>query len=819
MNMKKIAILLVTLAAAVSAQAVEITGAHRERARKIVEQMTFDEKVAALSGKTSFSLRPNERLGIPEIRLADGPQGVRNHHPHSTLYPSGILLAATWNRDLANRYGASLGDDARARGVGIMLGPGANMYRSPLCGRNYEYMGEDPYLTSEIAADYIKGMQSKGVIATIKHFAANNQEWSRHHTSSDIDERTLHEIYFPAFRKAVQEAGVGAVMDSYNLVNGVHSTENKWLNTDILRDTWGFNGIVMSDWTSVYSTVNAAVSGLDLEMPKAVFYTGERLKKAVDDGRLSIKVIDRKVENLLATFIAFGLLDRVQKWDSIPLDYDRSRQTALDVAREGVVLLKNSGNILPLKGRTLVLGPNCDKITTGGGSGNVVPFSETPVAKALAAMSKKVVALPDSKLYLDINDNVYTDSTMAVKGYKGHYFTNQKFEGEPALVRVDPAVDFDWEYGKVADGFPDDHFSAYWTGYYRAPEDGVLKIFISGDDGYRLLINGKQVAGDWGNHSLTSREVQFDVKAGEGYDIRVDYFDNISSANIVCSLSILDSKTLERELKRADNVVYCTGFNSNLEGEGFDRPFAIPAFQERMIAEIAAKNPNLVTVINAGGGIDLSKIEPASKALLMAWYPGQEGGQAIAEILTGKLSPSGKLPISMEKKWEDNPCHDNYYVNAEPKSRECNHVEYREGIFTGYRGFDRNGVEPMYPFGYGLSYSTFEFSGLQLAKNAAGGVDVTFTVKNTGKRKASETAQVYVSDTECSVPRPEKELKGFEKVNLKPGESRTLTVTLPASAFEYYDTDTHAFRLEPGQFTVSVGPSSASRPLAASVTL
>lgn len=817
--MKRIFVILSAFLAVASAQAVEITDAHHARAREIVAKMTFDEKVAALSGKTSFSLRPNQRLGIPEILLADGPQGVRNHHPHSTLYPSGILLAATWNRDLANRYGASLADDARARGVGIMLGPGVNMYRSPLCGRNYEYMGEDPYLTSEMACQYIKGMQDKGVIATIKHFAANNQEWSRHHASSDIDERTLHEIYFPAFRKAVQQAGVGAVMNSYNLLNGVHSTENKWLNTDILRDRWGFRGLLMSDWTSVYSTVNAAVSGLDLEMPKAVFFTKDRLLKAVEDGRLSMAVIDQKVENILATFIAFGLLDRVQKWDSIPLDYDRSRQTALDVARDGIVMLKNEGNILPLKGRTLVLGPNCDTIVTGGGSGNVVPFSISPVTRALKAMRKNTSLLPDSRLYVNIDNEVFTDSTMSQRGYLGHYFKNQKFEGQPDLVRIDPKVKFDWAYGAPAEGFPDEHFSVYWTGYYRAPEDGVLKVSICGDDGYRLIINGKTVTGDWGNHALSSREIQYEVKKGQGYDIRVDYFDNISSAVIVSSLTLLDSKTLEKELKKADNVVYCTGFNNNLEGEGFDRPFAIPAFQERMIADIAKINPNLVVVLNAGGGIDLSRIEPEAKGVLMAWYPGQEGGQAVAEILTGKLSPSGKLPISIEKKWEDNPCHDNYYANAEPKERECKHVEYREGIFTGYRGFDRTGVAPLYPFGYGLSYSSFDFNDLALAKNADGSVDVTFTIKNTGKQKASEVAQVYVGDKECSVPRPEKELKGFEKVTLRPGESRKLTVNLPADAFMYYDTDLHDFRLEPGAFTISVGNSSASRPLSAEISL
>lgn len=809
--------------ASVAANAVVITQEHRERARKLVEQMTLDEKLKCLGGKTSFSLWGNERLGIPEIRLADGPQGLRNHAPHSTLYPAGILAAATWNRDIVNRYGESLGDDSRARGVGILLGPGVNIYRSPLCGRNYEYMGEDPYLASEMAVRYIKGVQSKGVIATVKHFAANNQEWSRHHVSSDVDERTLHEIYFPTFRKSVQEAGVGAVMNSYNLLNGVHATQNRWLNTDILRNLWGFNGILMSDWTSVYSTVNATASGLDLEMPKPVFYKPEKVKDALANGRITEGMIDQKVEHLLSTFIAFGLLDRVQKDSDIPLDYDKSRQTALDVAREGIVLLKNDGNLLPLKGRTLVLGPNCDTITSGGGSGSVSPFSVMPVSRAMKQMRKNTVVIPENKLYYDITKEVFTDSTCRHHGFIGKYYKNQKMEGTPDVVRTDTTIHFLWEYERPFPDFPEDHFSASWSGFYRPAKDGVLKIRISGDDGYRVIINGKTVTGDWGNHALSSREVEYEVTKGKGYDIRVDYFDNISSANIICSFGMMDEDTLNRELRRADNVVYCTGFNSGLEGEGFDRPFAIPAFQEKFINRLAAVNPNITVVLNAGGGVDFSKWGDAAKAILLAWYPGQEGGQAIAEILTGKLSPSGKLPISIEAKPEDNPCHDSYYANNDKvrsnHTRECKHVEYKEGIFTGYRGYDRNGVKPLYPFGYGLGYSRFEFSDLKLVPVGKDKVEVSFTIRNVGKMEASEVAQIYVSDNECSQPRPVKELKGFEKVRLQPGKSQRVSVTLDKEAFSFYNPDLHDFVVEPGSFTISVGNSSANLPLSASVTL
>lgn len=800
------------------ASGVEIADAHRQRARDIVSRMTLDEKIACLSGKTSFSLRENPRLGIPEIRLADGPQGIRNHAPHSTLYPCGILAAATWNRDIVNRYGRSLGDDARARGVGILLGPGVNIYRSPLCGRNYEYMGEDPYLTSEMAVQYIDGVQSRGVIATVKHFAANNQEWNRHHASSDVDERTLHEIYFPAFRKAVQVAGVGAVMNSYNLLNGVHATENRWLNTDILRDLWGFDGILMSDWTSVYSTVNAANSGLDLEMPKAVHYTTDKIKEAIATGRVSEQTIDRKVEHLLSTFIAFGLLDRVQADPAIALDHAPSRETALEVAREGIVLLKNSDNMLPLRGTTVVLGPNADTIQSGGGSGSVSPFRVMPVSRALKSLNKKTVMLGDSELYHDISGDIYTDSTFSTKGFAGRYFKNQKREGTPDVERTDAAVSFHWEYAAPFKDFPDDHFSATWTGYYRPTKDGLLKIRIGGDDGYRLSVNDAVVTGDWGNHAYSTRETQFEIKAGETYKFHIDYFDNISSANIDCSLQLLDEERLSRELRRADNVVYCTGFNGNIEGEGFDRSFTLPDYQNRFINKVAALNPNLAVVINAGGGIDFTPWADNAKAILMAWYPGQEGGQAIAEILTGRLSPSGKLPISIERAVADNPVASSYHENA-PSARECTHVDYTEGIFSGYRGYDRTGVKPLYPFGFGLSYSTFAFDNLEVRNLGDGRVEVSLDITNTGRREASEVAQIYVRDVECKVPRPLKELKGFEKVNLRPGETRRVTVTLDREAFAFYDLDSHDFVVEPGEFIIFAGNSSDNLPLHQSITL
>lgn len=794
-----------------------LTPQAEQRAKEIVSKMTLQEKIEYISGYTSFSLRSIPRLGIPEIKLADGPQGIRNHSPKSTLYPSGILSAATWNRCLLYQLGQGLGQDAKARGVNILLGPGVNIYRAPLCGRNYEYMGEDPYLAGEAAKQYILGVQSEGVIATIKHFAGNNQEWSRHHASSDIDERTLHEIYFPAFRKAVQEASVGAVMNSYNLLNGVHATEHKWLNIDILRTLWGFKGILMSDWTSVYSATGAANAGLDLEMPKGRFMNEKNLLPALRNGTVTQETIDLKVQHILQTLIAFGMLDKEQKDSSIPLDNPFSRQTALDLAREGIVLLKNDGNLLPLKGKTAVMGPNADLIPTGGGSGFVTPFSTISVSQGLKDLKKKnLVLLTDDVIYENSIQDFYTDNTRRTQGFKAEYFKNKTLSGQPEVVRTEPSVNYDWGYGAPLEGFPEDGFSVRWTATYIPETDAQLKIHLGGDDGYRLFVNDKKLTGDWGNHSYSSREMELPVEAGKEYRFRIEFFDNISSAVVRFDARKLNEEKLRRELAKVDNVVFCTGFNSNIEGEGFDRPFALLHYQELFIKKIASLHPNLVVVLNAGGGVDFTAWQHAAKAILMAWYPGQEGGQAIAEILTGKISPSGKLPISIERKWEDNPVHDSYYENLKA---EIKRIDYSEGVFVGYRGYDRSGKQPLYPFGYGLSYTAFDYSNLTVEKTGEHQVTVCFDIKNKGKMDAAEVAQVYVHDVECSVPRPLKELKGYEKVFLKKGETQRLSIVLQEDAFSYYDMNQHRFVVEKGAFEILVGPASHQLPLKATVEL
>ena len=806
-----VSLILFALPAALTAQ-VRIEPDHVSRADSILIQMTLEEKIGLIGCERSFFTRPYPHLGIPQIRMADGPQGIRNN-TQSTMYPCGILTASTWNRELAEKLGHGLGRDAKARGVSILLGPGVNIYRAPMCGRNFEYFGEDPYLTGETAKHYILGVQAEGVMATVKHFAANNQEWSRHHASSDVDERTMHEIYFPAFRKAVQEAGVGAVMNSYNPVFGVHATENGWLNIDVLRKQWGFKGILMSDWTSVYSTSGAANNGLDLECPKSVYFTEERLKPLVENGVVREEVIDEKVRNILQTLIAFDMLDTPRQDTTIALDNPESKAVALDIARQGVVLLKNDRDNLPVrKGDILVIGPNADRVPTGGGSGFVHPYSTISVYEGLKAVKgeKYIKLLSDDELFADMTPDVYTDSTFAVRGFKARYYSAVRPGGMPFKEQTDTVLTHYWKYGSPFRGMPDDKFSVVWEGCWKAPKSGLVRISMGGDDGYRVSIDGKVLGGDWGNHSYSSRDVFFNAEAGKTYELKYEFFDNAGEATVTFSAGQMDIERLERNVAEADAVVFCGGFDSSTEGEGFDRPFELPYGQKKLIDMISDMTDRLTVVLNAGGGVDFNGWSEGVESVLMAWYPGQEGGTALAEIITGKISPSGKLPITMENSWEDNPVHDSYYDRRNVPHKR---VEYKEGVFVGYRGYDRSGVKPRYPFGFGLSYTTFRYSDLKVEKVGKNSVKVEFDVTNTGKYDAWETAQVYVTDKESSVPRPLKELKGYEKVFIRKGKTVRISLTLDEEAFSFYDVSGKTFIVEPGDFVISVGPSSDHLPL------
>ncbi len=821
-------ILLVGLVRISSAQTAGAPGDIEKRVDSILRQMTLEEKITYIGGVDPFFIRAVPRLGIPELKMSDGPLGVHDYGP-TTAYPAGIALAASWDVDLARRVGTMMGDDARARGVHFILAPGMNIYRAPMCGRNFEYLGEDPFLASRMAVSLIGGIQSRRVIATAKHFMGNNQEYDRHNVSSNMDERTMREIYLPAFEAAVKEAQVGAIMDSYNLVNGIHMTQNDYLNNRILKKEWGFRGILMSDWDSTYDGVAAANAGLDLEMPTGRFMNPQTLVSAVNEGKVSVATIDDKVRRILCIAIGFGFFDSPQEDKSIPAYNQPGRELVRQEARESMVLLKNSGNLLPLdksKVKTIaVLGPNSyPAVPGGGGSSQTTPFNAVSfmegISNYLGANARVLYAVDKPPLNEVFQRQQFVTAPGGEPGLKGEYFNNQDLEGSPTLIRTDRLVAFNWGEGSYSSDGPVDHFSARWIGYFIPQATDDYKFYTSADDGVRLFIDDEQVINDWQRHAETLNSCTRHLEGGHAYKIRLEYFEAVGSASV--SLGVASAREfVGRDTKgvaaKADVAIVCVGFDASSESEGSDRTFQLPTGQDELIRQIGSVNKNTIVVITSGGSVDMTQWIDRIPGAIEAWYPGQEGGTALAQILFGEYSPSGKLPASFERKWEDNATFHSYY----PKPGE-KHVEYTEGVFLGYRHFDHDGVKPLFPFGYGLSYTTFAYHNLKVSPGTGKlnqPIVVSFDLENTGHHDGTEVAQVYVGDTHASVPRPVKELKGFARIELKPGESRHVSITLDRRAFSFYDVKKKDWSAEPGQFAILVGGSSEKIELQGAFTL
>ena len=788
-----------------------------QRVESLVSKMTLEEKIILIGGVNDFFTRPIPRLGIPALKMSDGPLGVHDYGL-TTAYPAGINLAATWDTELAQRFGTMMGKDARARGVHFILAPGMNMYRAPMCGRNFEYFGEDPYLASRMAVSVIKGIQSQRVIATAKHFAGNNQEFDRYNVSSDIDERTLREIYLPAFEASVKEAKVGAVMDSYNPLNGIHMTQNHHLNVDILKNEWGFDGILMSDWGSTHDGVAAANAGLDLEMPSPQFMNEASLLPAIKSGRVSVVTIDDKVRRILRKAIEFGFLDEPQTDTSIPLYNQEARETALQASREGMVLLKNSGDLLPLdktKLKTIaVVGPNAyPAVITGGGSAETKPFNSVSFLEGISnyvGTDVKVLYTTDTPPLDEVFEkSEFTTTPNGNAGLKGEYFSNDNLQGPSVLTRTDKHIDFKWQEGSFAPNQPVDHFSVRWTGYFAPTKTGDYKFYTSADDGVRLFLDDKPVIDDWQLHSETQDTYGKRLEASHSYKIRLEYFDAAGGATIGFGVTRTEDY-VGRETKalaqKADVAIVCVGFNPATETEGEDRTFTLPGGQDELIRQISSVNKNTIVVLTAGGNVDMNQWIDNVPALIHAWYPGQEGGRALAQIIFGEYSPSGKLPVSFERHWEDSATYRSYYPENGAKN-----VKYSEGLFLGYRHFDRSAKKPLFPFGYGLSYTSFEYSNLAVlpeSGNLNSPVTVSFDLKNVGQRDGAEIVEIYVGDSQAPVPRPVKELKGFARADLKPGETRHVTVSLDRRSFSYYDVKKNDWVAAPGKFDILVAASS-----------
>jgi beta-glucosidase len=821
-------LLLLSVLAAWAQAPVPLNPSIEARADAILKQLTIEEKIDLIGGYHDFYIREIKHAGVPQLKMSDGPIGVRNYGPATTF--GGMGLVATWDLDLANRIGANIGKDARARGVHFMLGPGVNISRAPLAGRNFEYFGEDPFLASHTADAYIKGMQDQGVSATIKHYMGNNQEFLRHDADSIIDERTMHEIYLPTFELAVKDAHVGAIMDSYNLINGQHATQNSYLNIDVLRKQWGFEGIVMSDWDATYDAVGAANGGLDLEMPSGKFMNRASLLPAIKAGKVTEATIDEKVRHILQTAIRFGWLDRDQTDLSIPLLNMDGRKLALEAARSGMVLLKNEGNLLPLDKTKIksiaVIGPNAYPTpVVGGGSAGVRPFTAVSTLEGLAQYlgdSAKVYYEPGIPSYGEMaDDTTYSvDSDGKQPGLKLEVFNNPKLSGKPAVSRTSDHINADHSLG---DGANVNDVSARWSGYFTPATPGDYLIFVDGPGegaGYRLFLDDKPVIDNWQWAKAKVAEVRVPINAG-AHKVRFEYFAHWSWGGPSVRVGMIRPETMisaaaKKLASTSDVVVLAVGFDPDSETEGADRTFQLPPAQDELINQIAAANKNTMVAITSGGAVDMNAWIDHVPAIMETWYAGEQGGTALAQLLFGDYSPSGKLPVSFERHWEDNPAYASYYPKAGDRK-----VNYTEGIFEGYRYYDKSETKPLFPFGYGLSYTTFAYKNLSITPATVSGdqtVTVSFDVTNTGTRAGAEVAEVYVGQPNSRIPRPIKELKGFSKVLLNPGETKSVTVTLDRRAFSYYDAKIHDWTADAGEFNVIVGSSSAKTELTGKAT-
>jgi beta-glucosidase len=800
------------------------------RVEALLAKLTFDEKIQLLGGdETGFNSRGVARLGIPPIRMADGPVGVRAGA--ATAYPASCNMAATWDTGLIHRFGVALGEEAKAKGKNAILGPTVGIGRFPLGGRNFEAFGEDPFLSSRMAVSVVQGVQSQKVVATVKHYACNDEEWERTRYDVQIDERSLREVHLRPFEAAVKEGGVWMLMTSYNRINGQHASENAHLIKEVLKGEWGFPGLVVSDWVSVYSSADAGNNGLDIEMPKPLFF-GDKLREDVKAGRVPMAVIDDKVRRHLRVRFLAGIFDNPEpKTDESTVRSQAHRALALEMAEKSMVLLKNDG-VLPLAVDRLasvaLVGPHAERARTGGGgSSGINPWiSVSPVEGLRAALPPRVSVTSAAGLNLDGFKPVPLPSSDLrtpdgkQEGLLGEYFNNTDFSGRPAFTRVDEALDFEWTGAGPGGGIGGTDYSIRWTGLFVPTETKVYQLAITSDDGSLLYIDDKLVADNGGAHGEVTVTTSVPMEAGKTYRIRIDY--NQGGGNAAMRLGWRDPKDPQKDPRIEDAVaaarkagvaIVCVGNSYLQEGEGADvADFKLFGLQEELLTQVLDANPNTIVVVYGCVPVSMKPWLARARAVVAALFPGQEGGTALAKLLLGEQSFSGKLPFSYIQERAESPGFHGY------KDKGLQ-VPYSEGVFTGYRWYDSRGINPLFPFGFGLSYTSFSYSDLAVRPTAQGRYQASVRVTNTGKRAGDEIVQIYVEPRQSQLPRPVRELKGFGRVTLQAGESGRLDIALDERAFSYYDPAKHAWVTEPGQYLVCAAASSRDLRLNTTVTL
>jgi len=800
----------------------------------LLRQMTLREKVSLLAGTNMWYTVPIERLGIPALKMTDGPNGARGAGSltggvKTTCFPAEISMASSWNTELVERVGQALADETKMKGAQVLLGPTVNIQRSPLGGRNFECFSEDPYLSARLAVAYITGLQHEGVGASIKHYVCNDEEFERFSLSSEVRERALREIYLQPFEAAVREARPWTVMAAYNLVNGVAASESPYLLTEILREEWGFDGAVVSDWfESVKSTAASVNAGLDLEMP-APRWRGEKLLAAVERGEVAETTIDTSVRRLLLLLDKAGLFEHPQSGEEQAIDLPERRALVREAAAEGIVLLKNEGQALPLEPQQIkkiaVIGPNARVAQiTGGGSAQVnAHYAVTPLEGVVAKVGERV-QVDYEQGCTNYRLLPLLDTSLLLAGTQGNahglaveYFNNGDLSGNPINRETQPTTDLMWF--SFPEGIDPQRFSARASGRFTPADTGSYTFSLVSAGLSRLFLDGREIIENWAQQipgteyfGLGSTEVQavVSLEAGHEYLLTLEFARSETALLAAVRLGVLPpvpTDAIERAARLAadsDVAIVCVGFGGEWQSEGFDRPdMELPGRQNELVKQVAAANPRTIVVLNTGSPITMPWLHQVA-AVIQAWYPGQECGNAIADVLFGDVVPSGKLPQTFPVCVEDNPAYLNF-------PGENGKVYYGEGLFVGYRYYDKKRVAPLFPFGFGLSYTTFSYSPLRLGSQEISPDDtlqVSVDVTNTGERAGKEVVQLYVRDEQARLQRPEKELKGFAKVHLEPGECKTVTLSIGRSALAYYDDQKRQWVAEAGTFEVLVGASS-----------
>jgi beta-glucosidase len=793
-----------------------------DRLTEIIEAMTLDEKASLTAGANLWYLPPVPRLGIPALKVSDGPSGVRGDSlvgRRSLSLPCGMAVGSTWNPELVERLGGVLAEEARSKNVHVLLGPTVCIVRTPLAGRTFESFSEDPLLTARLTVAYVRGVQAGGVACCIKHFACNDQEHERMTISAEVDERALREIHLVAFEDAVRDAGVWAVMTAYNKVNGTYCCEQPDLLGTILREEWGFDGLVMSDWFGTHSTVPAAAAGLDLEMPGPSAWFGPTLADAVRDGVVDESVVDEKVRHVLRLMERVGILGQTPSPDELEVDDPGRRAVAREVAAEGTVLLVNDG-ILPLGpvSSVAVIGPNARQLAMGGGSSEVTPYRRRSVADALAER------LPDARVVSEVGCRIERglppiDMRLVNDGgFMIEYFDSADpptDESAPVEAGVAHAARIMW-IGPPRPGLEIGAFSVRIRGNFTPDVPGAWRLGLESAGCALLRLDGDIVVDNTdpsrgtGFYGAGSEpvEVTLDLAAGHTYELAVDVWPRSATSPILGARIGASPPDTGDEFERAvsaaaeaDVAVVVVGSNGEFESEGYDRPdLSLPGRQRELVEAVMDANPRTVVVVNAGSPVEMPWAERAA-AVLMAWYPGEEGADALADIITGSSEPTGRLPVTFPARVEDGPA--GLGVEGDRYPGIEGRVVYGEGVLVGYRFYETTRLAPLFPFGHGLSYGDIAFEEVE-----ADGDHVTVHLVNNGARPGTEVVQVYVRSPEARVRRPDRELAGFAKVHLDAGGQETVRIDLGAPAFRYWDVDAHRWRSDHGRYELLVGASS-----------